>query len=91
MSITGERVEFDFDDAHGVEIRCYEWRAAEPVGVVQISHGIGEHALRYEAFARFLADIGFTVVAERPRPLPRPDADDVIRTFLARFTHERQG
>ncbi|MBS3182770.1 alpha/beta fold hydrolase [Leucobacter manosquensis] len=67
MSITGERVEFDFVDAHGVEIRCYEWRAAEPVGVVQISHGIGEHALRYEAFARFLADIGFTVVADDHR------------------------
>ena len=67
MSITGERVEFDFVDAHGVEIRCYEWRAAEPVGVVQISHGIGEHALRYEVFARHLAGIGFTVVADDHR------------------------
>ncbi|KTR85579.1 alpha/beta fold hydrolase [Leucobacter chromiiresistens] len=67
MSITEERVEFDFVDAHGVEIRCYEWRAADAVGVVQISHGIGEHALRYDAFARHLAAIGFTVVADDHR------------------------
>ncbi|MFD5598770.1 alpha/beta fold hydrolase [Leucobacter sp. NPDC058333] len=67
MSNTGDRVEFDYVDAHGVEIHCYEWRADDAVGVVQIAHGIGEHALRYEAFARYLCGIGFTVVADDHR------------------------
>ncbi|WP_053385585.1 alpha/beta hydrolase [Leucobacter japonicus] len=67
MSTEGERTEFDYVDAHGVEIHCYEWAAADPVGVVQIAHGIGDYALRYEPFARHLAAAGFTVVADDHR------------------------
>ena len=32
-------------------------------GLVQIAHGIAEYASRYDAFAAFLADHGFLVVA----------------------------
>ncbi|WP_336659970.1 alpha/beta hydrolase [Leucobacter sp. USHLN153] len=62
-----ERVDFSFTDEHGVEIQCYEWRATDPLGVVQLAHGVGEHALRYEAFARHLVGAGFTVVANDHR------------------------
>jgi alpha-beta hydrolase superfamily lysophospholipase len=34
-----------------------------PRGVVQIAHGIAEHVERYDAFAAFLAENGFVVVA----------------------------
>ncbi|GAB2557271.1 alpha/beta fold hydrolase [Leucobacter ruminantium] len=61
------RTEFDYTDAEGVEIAAYEWAAAEPVGVVQIAHGLGEHAKRYEAFARALVAAGFTVYADDHR------------------------
>lgn len=59
--------EFSYVDAQGVEISVYEWAAAEPEGVVQIAHGIGEHAKRYDAFARGLAGAGFTVYADDHR------------------------
>lgn len=58
---------FSYRDAEGVEIFVYEWTAESPVGVVQISHGLGEHALRYEAFARHLVGAGFTVYADDHR------------------------
>ncbi|WP_449283368.1 alpha/beta fold hydrolase [Leucobacter sp.] len=61
------RTEFSFTDAHGVEIFVYEWTAEDPVGIVQISHGIGDHAKRYEAFARRLVAAGFTVYADDHR------------------------
>lgn len=78
-------VEFDFTDAHGVQIRTYVWlpgpdgvrkdtdvvasasTSGEPHAVVQISHGIGEHALRYRAFAEVLRDNGFAVYADDHR------------------------
>ncbi|PRI11146.1 lysophospholipase [Leucobacter massiliensis] len=62
-----ECTEFSYVDAHGVEIFCYAWEAAEPAGVVQIAHGIGEHAKRYDAFARRLAAAGLTVYADDHR------------------------
>lgn len=58
---------FTYVDAHGVEITAYEWAAPEPVGVVQIAHGLGEHARRYDAFAGALVAAGFTVVADDHR------------------------
>lgn len=36
----------------------------EPVGVVQICHGIGEHIKRYDDFAKFLASHGYVVVGD---------------------------
>ena len=37
--------------------------AGEIAGIVQIAHGIAEHVERYDAFAAFLADNGYLVVA----------------------------
>ena len=39
----------------------------EPHAIVQIAHGIGEHALRYDAFAQVLAANGFAVYADDHR------------------------
>ncbi|NLA64474.1 MAG: alpha/beta hydrolase [Leucobacter sp.] len=42
-------------------------RSNEPHAIVQIAHGVGEHALRYNAFAEVLAANGFVVYANDHR------------------------
>jgi len=60
---------FKFKDPHGYEIFCYKWYEPEqrPRAVVQIAHGMAEHALRYEKFAGFLTAKGFIVYANDHR------------------------
>lgn len=58
---------FNFESQDGVIIQAYSWIPPIPRGIVQISHGMMEHARRYDAFARFLADNGFAVVANDHR------------------------
>ena len=44
-----------FTSFDGKKISLYVWdEVASPRGVVQIVHGMTEHAARYEAFAKFL-------------------------------------
>ena len=52
-----------FLSADGVnKIACYFYEPlAEPVGVLQISHGMCEYVERYEEFADFLCGKGFAV------------------------------
>ena len=57
----------NYVDAEGVEIHAYHWAAVDPIASVHISHGVGEHALRYDAFARALANAGFAVYADDHR------------------------
>ena len=60
----------------GKEIFVYVWEdVAAPRGVVQIVHGMTEHAARYEAFARFLNEHGFVVVADDHRGHGRTDRE----------------
>lgn len=49
-------------------VHCCKWEPqAEPVGVVQIIHGIKEHMGRYVRFAEFLAQNGYVVLgADHP-------------------------
>ncbi|MFI8521256.1 alpha/beta fold hydrolase [Streptomyces sp. NPDC085481] len=55
---------FTFTSEDGVEIHVHEWRPAGPVrGVVQIAHGMGEHAGRYAPLAEHLIGLGFAVYA----------------------------
>lgn len=57
--------EFMIDSAGKGQLRCGLWEPEiEPRGIVQLVHGIAEHIVRYDAFAQFLADCGFVVVAE---------------------------
>jgi alpha-beta hydrolase superfamily lysophospholipase len=52
----------------GAEIATYCWNsAAEPLGVVQIAHGVAEHAGRYERLAVALAAAGYHVHAHDHR------------------------
>lgn len=54
-----------FNSRDGVHnIRYHVWfPEKEPVGVVQIAHGMSEYAKRYDGFARFLTEHGFVVCA----------------------------
>ncbi|MGT2425619.1 alpha/beta fold hydrolase [Amnibacterium kyonggiense] len=56
-----------FTDDDGVVIHTVEWPVDDPRAVIQISHGIGEHAGRYAALAADLNRAGFTVVADDHR------------------------
>jgi hypothetical protein len=43
------REDFSFSSSDELEIAYYRWRApGRATGIVQIAHGMGEHALRYE-------------------------------------------
>lgn len=57
------RQEFTFPSSDGVhQVHAVLWHPeGEARGVVQLVHGICEYALRYDPFARFLAERGFLV------------------------------
>src|ERR1700694_3261177 len=49
-------------------ISVYRWRGRAPVrGIVQIAHGMGEHALRYRPIAQALVGAGYVVYANDHR------------------------
>lgn len=62
-------------DAEGVKIHYYTWRAKNPRAVVQLVHGLGEHALRYEWLAAKLTAAGYTVYADDHRGHGRTGAE----------------
>ncbi|MEV6751379.1 alpha/beta hydrolase [Streptomyces sp. NPDC051214] len=55
--------------ADGVPVATYTWLPADgrPRAFVQIAHGAGEHALRYDRFARHLMEHGYGVIASDHR------------------------
>lgn len=57
----------EFDDAFGVAIVYDVYPAEAPRGIVQLLHGVGEHAGRYRALAEALAAAGFAVYADDHR------------------------
>jgi alpha-beta hydrolase superfamily lysophospholipase len=59
---------FTFDAADGSKIFTYRWLPSTPVrGVLQVSHGMGEHALRYREPLQPLIDAGIAVYANDHR------------------------
>src|SRR3954469_10423323 len=56
-----------FVDEYGIEIHTHEWLIPAPRALVQLSHGIGEHAQRYAPLAADLNAAGFAVVADDHR------------------------
>lgn len=56
-----------FIDSQGVEITFYEWPVAEAKAIVQLAHGLGEHARRYDHVAAALNRAGFSVYADDHR------------------------
>ena len=75
MRFTAERLERRFVDADGVQIHFSEWKVGDPVGIVQIAHGLGEYANRYEALAQDLVNAGYTVYADDHRGHGRTGLD----------------
>ncbi len=65
-----------FKSFDGKEIFVREWtEVKEPKAVVQIVHGMTEHSERYDAFARFLNERGYIVVADDHRGHGYTDRD----------------
>jgi len=64
---TVERQHRTFTDAHGVVVHYYVWAPGNPKAVVQLAHGVGEHALRYELLAQALVASGYAVYADDHR------------------------
>jgi alpha-beta hydrolase superfamily lysophospholipase len=60
-------IQRSFKDDFGVEIVFYEWPVADPKAIVQIAHGLGEHARRYDQMAAALNRAGFSVYADDHR------------------------
>ena len=52
-------------DGHRLFLRV--WPCNDPIGVVHINHGMAEHSLRYDDFARELNRYGFSVYAQDHR------------------------
>lgn len=67
MAKTVTRTDHTYIDAHGVTIHYYVWAAPGPKAVFQLTHGLGEHALRYERLARELVAAGYSVWADDHR------------------------
>ena len=65
--IIAERDHRTFTDDHGVVVHYYVWEPGKPKGIVQLAHGVGEHALRYELLAQDLVNAGFVVYADDHR------------------------
>lgn len=62
------REEFSFPSTDGLEIIYYRRRTpARAAGIVQIAHGMGEHALRYAHVAEFLNQAGYHLYASDHR------------------------
>lgn len=59
---------FTYEGANGDRIQAYKWLPSqEPRGVLQLAHGMAEHAQRYGPFARFMTNHGFAVYANDHR------------------------
>ncbi|MDE7396058.1 MAG: alpha/beta hydrolase [Clostridiales bacterium] len=65
-----------FTGADGKEIVLRVWdEVASPVGVLQIVHGMAEHAGRYDDFAKFMNEHGYIVLADDHRAHGETDKD----------------
>ena len=63
-----EETSFTFTGSDGTEISVYRWDpSADPKAIVQIAHGMGEHAGRYRRLGEALTDAGYVVYANDHR------------------------
>jgi alpha-beta hydrolase superfamily lysophospholipase len=59
---------FTYSSQDGATISAYRWAPeGPPRGVVQVTHGMGEHVLRYAPLARALNHAGFVVAGQDHR------------------------
>jgi alpha-beta hydrolase superfamily lysophospholipase len=71
------KTSFFITDQYGKKLHTLKWvpEGEEVKGVVQICHGVAEHAERYGQFARFLNRIGLAVYAHDHRGHGKTDPD----------------
>ncbi len=60
---TAARSDNTYVDAEGVTIHYSAWKVGSPKAVVQLVHGVGEYATRYEHVAQALVAGGYSVYA----------------------------
>jgi alpha-beta hydrolase superfamily lysophospholipase len=77
--MTNLPIQRSFTDDFGVEIVFYEWPVANPKAVIQIAHGLGEHARRYDDMAATLNRAGFSVYADDHRGHGRTGVGQVAK------------
>ena len=62
-----------------MSLSCREYRPeGEPVGILLVIHGLGEHQGRYVSFAGFLAENGFVAADGTPSKEPPADCAEII-------------
>jgi alpha-beta hydrolase superfamily lysophospholipase len=65
---TVDELTFSFDADDGTKIETYRWTGdAPPRAIVQLAHGMGEHAARYRRLAEALTSAGYVVYANDHR------------------------
>lgn len=67
IQFTAARQDHTFVDALGVTVHYHQWKTGKPRAIVQIAHGLGEYAARYERLAQALVNAGYTVYADDHR------------------------
>jgi alpha-beta hydrolase superfamily lysophospholipase len=83
--MTNLPIQRSFVDEYGIEIVFYEWPVSEPKAVIQISHGLGEHARRYDHLVLLLNSSGFSVYADDHRGHGQTGIRQLERNQIARF------
>ena len=76
--------DFTFVSGDGKEIFVYVWLPDEGKikGIVQIAHGMAEHAGRYERLAKILTEGGYGVYANDHRGHGRTAGDQIGRAHV---------
>ncbi|HEU4848799.1 MAG TPA: alpha/beta hydrolase [Terrimesophilobacter sp.] len=65
--MAASREDRTYVDAQGVTIHYYVWKAEKPRAIIQLAHGLGEYATRYEWLVGRLVAAGYTVYADDHR------------------------
>lgn len=81
-----QKDEFTFKSTDGVTIQAYRWQDSrtKTIGLIQIAHGMAEHAQRYESFAAFLTSQGFIVYANDHRGHGNSYSEETDKGFFAK-------
>ena len=62
-------MKFSYPSADGTPIAAYRWDPPSgPTAAMQLTHGMGEHAMRYDHFAKAMTDRGLVVYAQITGP-----------------------
>lgn len=80
-----DRFEYTIKTNDHIDMNVYVWKnsGAEPKGIVQIAHGMAEHALRYEPFSKWLTKHGYIVYANDHRGHGKTYKEEKEKGFLS--------